>query len=69
MRRRISEVPRLNPARITNALQNGKRITAEITAMATEHLRVQVIPFWKAKNTLYHILERTREMEDPRGHN
>ena len=30
-----------NPALITNALQNGKRIWAEIIAKATEHLRVQ----------------------------
>ena len=47
-----------NPARITNALRNGERITAKIIAKATEHLRVQVIPFWKAKNTLYHLFER-----------
>ena len=55
----------MNPARITNALRNGERIIAEITAKATEHLGVQVISFWKAINTLYHLLERTREIKDP----
>ena len=28
-----------------------------------------MIPFWKAKNTLYHLLEGTRKMVNPRGHN
>ena len=65
MRWRISEVPRRNHAQITNALQNGKRITAKIIAKATEHLRVRVIPFWKAKNRLYHLTNQTREMENP----
>ena len=55
MRRRICEAPR---PRITNALRKGKQTTAEIIAKATQHLRVQVILFWKAKNTLHHMSER-----------
>ena len=31
----------------------------QIIAKATEHLRVRVIPFWKAKNTLYHPPDET----------
>ena len=69
MRRRISEVPRPNPGRITNALRNGERITAEIIAKATEHLKMQLIPFWKAKYMFYHLLDITENMENPRGHN
>ena len=63
------EVLRPNHVQITNALRNGKRITEEIIAKATEHLRVRVIPFWKAKNTLYHLLEGRRKLLNPRGHN
>ena len=46
--------------RITRKLQMlfemANRITAEIVAKVTEHLRVRVIPFWKVKDTLYHLL-------------
>ena len=59
MRRRISEVPRPNPARISNALRIHERITDESIAKATEHLKVQPIPFWKAKYKFYHLSERT----------
>ena len=45
---RIFEVPRPNPARVTNNLRNGKRITAETIAKATENFKEQLIPFWKA---------------------
>ena len=41
----------------------------EILAKVIEHLRVQVIPYWKVKNTLYYPLERTKKTENPRGHN
>ena len=64
MRRKISEVPRPNHAQITNALRNGERITAEVIAKATEHLRVRVIPFWKVKNTaLSSAREKTKSAE------
>ena len=62
MRQRISEIPKPNHAQITNDLQNGKRITAEIVANKTESLRVQIIPFWKVRDTLYHLLERTNHL-------
>ena len=59
MRRRIYEVPRPVPARITNALRNGDPITAKHIAKATENLKVQLIPFRKAKNTFYHLFGDT----------
>ena len=52
----------------TNAIRNGKQISAEIIVKATEHFKVQQIPFWKDKFTLYHLLKRNSKMENPRGH-
>ena len=46
----------------TNALQNSKRISAEIIVKATQHFKVQHIPFWKDKFTFYHLLKRKSKM-------
>ena len=50
-------------------LRNGDRLTAKSIAKNTEHLRVQKIPFWSAKNPLYQLTENFVKKEKPLGHN
>ena len=50
-------------------LRNGHRSTAKNIAKATERLRMQEKPFWRAKNTLYHLTETIGGMENQRDHN
>ena len=68
MQRRIFEVLRPNHAQISND-RNEERVTAKISASAKMHLLLQQIPFWKFKNTLYHLFDKIRKMQNPPGHN
>ena len=44
--------------------EGGQNAAEEFTSLSSWPIRVQVKPFWKAKNTLYHLLERTRKTRD-----